>query len=155
MKYKADENIQRYKTWLVIKGFTQTYGINYAETFALKHHGVLLPLAANLEKSLQQLDIKYTFLNGNLEEVYLILQPDFCKKRWRKLGIWIEKITSQSQTITNVHWTSWVFHGDNAWRSQWTASEKILVNYMCWRLSNGNGKKCFEAQSGRSRWQLS
>lgn len=35
IKYKADETIERYKPSLVAKGYTQIYGINYQETFAL------------------------------------------------------------------------------------------------------------------------
>ena len=63
-------------------GFTQTYGIDYQETFApvakMNSIQVILSCAANLGWPLQQLDVKNAFLHGGLEEeVYMDIQPGF------------------------------------------------------------------------------
>ena len=65
--YNLDGTIKRHKARLVAIGFTQTFGINYIETFALVAKlntiHVLLFLAVNLDYPLHQMDVKNAFLN--------------------------------------------------------------------------------------------
>ena len=82
MKYKLDGSIEQYKARLVAKGFTQSYRIDYQETFApvtkLNTIRVLFSLVAKLEWQPCQIDVKNAFLNGDLvEEVFMEIPPEF------------------------------------------------------------------------------
>ena len=84
IKCKADGNIERYKARLVAKGFTETFGLDYHETFVpvakINSIRVLLPLAVKLNWPLHQLDVKNAFLNGDLEEIFMDQPPGFEEK---------------------------------------------------------------------------
>ena len=77
-KTKRDSkgNVERHKARLVAKGFTQIDGVNYKETFSpvskKDSFRIIMALVAQYDLELHQMDVKTTFLNGNLEgEVYM------------------------------------------------------------------------------------
>ncbi|KAK4406515.1 Retrovirus-related Pol polyprotein from transposon RE1 [Sesamum angolense] len=79
LKFRADGTLERYKARLVAKGFTQTYGVDYFETFSpvarLNSIRVLFSLAVNLNWPMYQIDIKNAFLYGDLNETVYMEQP--------------------------------------------------------------------------------
>ena len=71
-KKDSQGNIERHKGRLVAKGFTQREGIDYTETFSPVSRLVIMTLVAHFDLELHQMDVKTTFLNGELEEeVYM------------------------------------------------------------------------------------
>ena len=75
-----DGNVHIYKAWLVAKGFRQVQGVDYDETFSpvamLKSLRIILSIAAYFDYEIWQMDVKTTFLNGNLTEDVYIMQPE-------------------------------------------------------------------------------
>lgn len=61
-----------HKERLVCKGYAQVEGIDFEETFApvVRFEEIRIFLAFSVYKGnkVYQMDVKYTFLNGNLEE---------------------------------------------------------------------------------------
>jgi hypothetical protein len=81
-KIDMDGNVTIYKARLVAKGFRQIQGVDYDESFSpvtmLKSIQILLAIAAYFDYKISQMDIKTTFLNGNIkEELYMVQLEGF------------------------------------------------------------------------------
>ena len=71
-KRKVDGSIDMYKARLVIKSYKQTEGLDYFDTYSpvMRINSIRMVLAIATLRNLEvhQMDVKTTFLNGDLEE---------------------------------------------------------------------------------------
>jgi hypothetical protein len=82
VKHNANGYVNKYKARLVTKGYAQTYGIDYEETYSLvaKMTIVKAIIAMAIAKgwSLHQMDVKNVFFHGDLhEEMYMEQPPSY------------------------------------------------------------------------------
>jgi len=72
-------SVDRYKVRFVSKVYTQTYGMDYFETFSLvarlNYIRIMFSIAFNMEWPLFQLDVKNIFLYRDLKENFYMEQP--------------------------------------------------------------------------------
>jgi hypothetical protein len=76
-KTNVNGNVTAYKARLVAKGFQQIQGVDYDETISLvekqKFVRIILAIAVFFDYKIWQMDVKTTFLNGNIEEeLYMV-----------------------------------------------------------------------------------
>jgi hypothetical protein len=79
-KVRFDGTIDKYKSRLVAKGYTQNEGKDFFDTYSpvvrLTMIHVLFSLAAWYGLLIHQMDVKIALLNGELEEEIYMTQPD-------------------------------------------------------------------------------
>lgn len=87
--------IVRHKARLVCKGYSQVEGIDFQETFVLvaRPEAIRMFLAFSAYKGykLYQMDLKYAFLNGNSEEVYMEQPQGFLLHDDETFVCWLKK----------------------------------------------------------------
>ena len=126
MKVGPDGQVDRLKARLVVKGYTQQYGLDYYDTFSpvakIASVRLLLSMAAMRSWPLFQLNIKNVFLHGDLaEEVYMEQPPGFvaqgesglvCKLRRSLYGLkqspraWFSRFSSMVQEFGMIRSTT-------------------------------------------------
>jgi hypothetical protein len=79
VKHNVDGSMSKYKTRLVAKGYAQTYGIDYEETYSpiakMTTIRTIIAMATTKGWSLHQMDVKNVFLHGDLHEEVYMEQP--------------------------------------------------------------------------------
>ncbi|GJT19010.1 retrotransposon protein, putative, ty1-copia subclass [Tanacetum coccineum] len=86
-KTDMDGVVHTCKAHLVAKGFTQTYEVNYEETFSpvtdIRAIRILEAIAAFYDYEIWQMDVKTAFLDGHLsEEVYMVQLEGFVNPKY-------------------------------------------------------------------------
>ena len=80
VKHESNSKSPRYKARVVIKRFHQRKGVDFNEIFSpvIKMSSIrtVLRLAATLDLEVGQMDVKTTFLHGDLEVDIYMKQPD-------------------------------------------------------------------------------
>ena len=90
------DNTPRYKAHIVVKGFQQKTGVDFDEIFApdvkMTSIRTILRIAARMDLEIEQLDVKTTFLHGELnKEIYMQHPEGFVEKGKEKLVCRLKK----------------------------------------------------------------
>ncbi|KAL4376081.1 hypothetical protein GQ457_02G039440 [Hibiscus cannabinus] len=88
IKRNGDDQVERYRARLMVKGYAQKEGIDFNEIFSpvvrLTIVRIVLAMCATFNLHLEQLDVKTAFLHGDLEEGIYMLQPEGFEEKEKK-----------------------------------------------------------------------
>ena len=80
IKYRSNGEVERFKVYLVAKGFAQKHGIDYDEIFSpvVQFVSIRTLLAFTVQHGMiiHQMDVVTAFLNRELEEELYMQQPE-------------------------------------------------------------------------------
>jgi hypothetical protein len=97
IKHNADGSFERRKARLIAVGTSQQYGLDYKETFAPTFRSatikLVLAIAAIEDLHLRSVDISTAFLNGEMEEVLVLVL----------LSLWSHVLVDDHMTSPHCH----------------------------------------------------
>eukprot|EP00253_Pinus_taeda_P008720 PITA_08720 len=96
-KTNAEGKVGKYKAWLVAKGYSQVPGIDFGDIFSpvakVTSIRLLLSVAAAFDFEVEQMDVKKTFLQRDLEEeIYMKKPKGFVVKGKKELRKYVKTI---------------------------------------------------------------
>jgi hypothetical protein len=103
-KLNVEGKVEKYKARLVAKGYSQVEGIDFGDIFSpvakLTSIRFILSVATAFDLEIDQMDVKTTFLHGDLEEEIYMNQPEGYVVKGKELAcklkkflVWFRKIT--------------------------------------------------------------
>jgi hypothetical protein len=101
----AEGKVEKYKARLVAKGYSQVEGIDFGEIFShvakLTSIRFMLSVVAAFDFEVEHMDVKTTFLHGDLEEeIYMKQARRICCEGKEGVGMQAEKVPVWFKTIT-------------------------------------------------------
>lgn len=103
IKINSDGTIERCKDLVVAKGYTQTEGLYYFDTFSLvakiTTFRLVLALASINKWNLHQLNVNNSFFHGTLQEtVYMVVPPDITTSKPNQVCELLKSLYGLKQT---------------------------------------------------------
>ncbi|KAB2610477.1 DNA polymerase zeta catalytic subunit-like [Pyrus ussuriensis x Pyrus communis] len=106
-KLKADGTIDKFKARLVAKGYRQKEGLDYFDTYSpvscITSIRILIAIAVVYNFDIHQMDVKTTFLNGELDEKIYMEQPE-----GPDLAYVVGRLSRYTSNPTQAHWDALV-----------------------------------------------